>query len=173
MKVKNLSKKTLAIVISIVALLLVGAITVLAAVYIFDKEDPKTSTFVPSTVACSVTESSGSYSVSTSGSNIPTYVRVAVVAYFGDNSGNVYWQAPSISVGANSNWQKVGDFYYYKGSVAANSNVAFGNVTSSTPVPDGYSLKVKVLAENIQAEPAGAAQDAWGLVYNGSSWVTP
>lgn len=174
--VKKLSKKALAIVVLITALLLVGTITVLAAVYIWDRtpDENNVSTFVPSTVACSVSESEGVYSISTSGSNIPTYIRAAVVAYFADNSGNVYWQAPDISVDAEDKWELEGDgFYYYKGAVGADASVTFGTVTSSTEAPEGYTLTVNVLAENIQSEPAGAAQEAWGLIFNGSSWETP
>lgn len=104
-------------------------------------------------------------------SDIPAYIRAAIVVNWVDKDGNVYASVPdgvtytmTTTVGqSDSKWAKQGDYYYYTEPVAANGQTGY-LITSCTPDADaaakGYYLQVTILAEAIQAQ-GGAVQNAW------------
>ncbi|MGE4548346.1 MAG: hypothetical protein AB7C89_02210 [Intestinibacillus sp.] len=104
-------------------------------------------------------------------SNIDVYVRVALVPTWQDADGNVLPQtasASNLSFTLGANWFKGSDgYYYYKNAVAP--NVGTGNLADSiepTGGPAGAKMNLQVLSEVIQANPADAAQEAWGVTVN-------
>ena len=115
----------------------------------------------------------GNYTVSNvAASNIPAYVRFAVVVNWVDSDGNVWPYSVQDAYTVNANQcSKVGNYYYYNGICQPGDD---GFEVSVVPLKTmtGYSLQVQILAEGIQIVPETAAQDAWGVTYNGSAWST-
>lgn len=106
------------------------------------------------------------------------YIRAVVVVTWQNKDGAVYPEAPeagtdyTITYGT-TNWTQQGGFWYYNGVVAAGEATA-DLIDTCQPVeskaPDGYDLNVEILASAIQAEPAQAVQDAWGMQYQDGGW---
>ena len=116
----------------------------------------------------------GSYTVANvEASNIPAYVRFAVVVNWVDSDGNVWPYASQegthYTVTAN-NCSKVGNYYYYNGICQPNGSFTVTVVPQATLT--GYSLQAQILAEGIQVVPDSAVETAWGVTYNGSAWST-
>jgi hypothetical protein len=44
-------------------------------------------------------------------------------------------------------------------------------VTTTESAPAGYEFNVQILAEAIQCMPAGVVEDAWGVTFNGTTWI--
>lgn len=105
-------------------------------------------------------------------SDISVYVRVAVVVTWKDGSGNVYPQAPKIDTDYtwtlnSDDWFVKNGFYYYVKPVEASgttSNLLTNVKEVENKAPEGYNLSVEIITQAIQAEPADAVQDAWGVV---------
>lgn len=69
----------------------------------------------------------------------------------------------------NSNWQRGSDgYYYYNGTVAANTTVTLFTAYTATDGPDGAHLEMDIISQVIQAEGMGAtsAQDAFSKAAN-------
>lgn len=108
------------------------------------------------------------------------YIRAVVVVTWQNTEGEVYPAAPvadeDYTIEYGDQWSEHGGFYYYKGVVAADEST--GNlIDSCEPVkekaPEGYDLNVEILASAIQAEPAQAVQDAWGMQYqDNGGWTS-
>lgn len=103
--------------------------------------------------------------------DVPVYIRAAVSIYWNAEDGSVVAQAPventdyTIAWGSSSNWVKYGDLYYYLLPVdpGASTDLLIDRCTQLDITADGKSLVVDVLAQAIQAVPADAVQDAWGI----------
>ena len=93
-----------------------------------------------------------------------------------DKDGNVYGSATPTE-GTNyelepaNGWFEGSDgYFYYPTAIAAQNEtpVLFKEVTQSG-APDGCSLRLTILADGIQSEPADAVTQAWGVtVTNGT-----
>ena len=103
--------------------------------------------------------------------NIDAYIRVAIVANAVDADGNVTaGRAPTVT--PTSAWTQVGNYCYYNGTVAPgeSTSVLFeGSV-------DVSNAEINILAESIQVlggttGDGTAAQDAWGVSFNGTTWT--
>ena len=117
-------------------------------------------------------KTAGTYTIkNVDSSNIPAFIRAAVVVNWRDGDGNL-WAIPLVE-GVNytissPECTKIGNYYYYNGT--RNPNDGFNiTVTAGTP-KDGYVLDVKILAEGIQSLPTTAAKNAWGVEFNGTAW---
>ena len=117
----------------------------------------------------------GTYTISNAeSSNMPAYVRVAVVVNLQDAEGNLW--AVSATEGAEytvtaSNCSLLSDgYYYYNGILKAKET--FSITVAPKTLPAGYSLHVQVLAEGIQCVPDSAVQDAWKASFTDTSWKT-
>lgn len=171
------AKKT-TVVIFAVSLLLALAVGGTVA-YIAAKSALIKNQFQPAQVSCEVETNGDTIKVENT-SDVSAYIRAAVVVNWMDASGNVYGIAPKDSeykLQYGGDWQKVGDFYYYKAKVSApvskkDSDKVFtapliNGITVTGTAPDGYTLTVEVVAEAIQADGVGsdgktAAESAWG-----------
>ena len=167
--------KQVLLIVSALLVLAVGTTATLA--YLADKTGDLTNTFTPSAVTCQVNEqfngaAKSNVTIKNTG-DIAAYIRVAVVANWVKDGNVVQSTDVNFTLSTASGWFKEGDYYYYKKPVAAGSSTAdlfIGSlqaVNAVTTAPDsGCKLKVDILAEAIQSEPAQAVIDAWGSDVN-------
>ena len=98
----------------------------------------------------------------------PAYVRVRLVSYWKDDSGNVAPKASKdISFDLNdADWKENNGYYYYRKPLAGESttsNLIADNSKIEMTTEDGYKQVIEVLAEVVQATPAEAVKDVWGI----------
>ena len=187
---KKLNKKGIALLISAVLILSVAVGTTIA--FLVDSTEDVTDNFTPAKVACTViapTDSDSNWYVrndSEKGSNIDAYIRVAVIFNEENADGTLKWNgAIDATITHTGNWQKVENYYYYKGAVepGKTNNVKFGTITVTKIVIDENgeqqivditkNAKIQVLAEAIQSTPDDAVQTAWGVNYKEQNvWET-
>lgn len=170
-------KRSLVLVVSLLALLLVVAGGTLAWL---TAQDSVSNTFTPAHVSCEVKETFDGTTKSDvsikNTSDIPVYIRASIVVTWKDSSGNVYGQLPVAGTDYNMDIAAAGwvlkDGYYYCTSpvaVGANTPVLINSCTEvSANAPEGnYHLSVEVIAEAIQSQPDRAVEDAWGVTVSG------
>ncbi len=140
--------------------------------FLIASTDPLENEFAGSNVACEVKEADGAYQVKNTG-DIHAYIRVAIVATWQDADGNIYYQAPKVQIAGPEAFAKHGDYYYCTSPVVPEGTVGSIHVTQAEgeTAPAGYTLKVEVLAQAIQAD--GQDKDgkkpvtlAWGVEVN-------
>lgn len=107
--------------------------------------------------------------------NVSAYIRAAIVVTWKDAAGNTMPQAPGTgdyTLNIGSDWTKVGDYYYYDKSVAANDSTTklIDTCEPNKSYPDGRKLCVEVIGSAIQSEGMGAtsAQDAFAKAATGN-----
>ena len=105
-------------------------------------------------------------------SNIPVFIRVALVGNWADADGKICINhgstQPSFTCGTD--WGKGSDgFYYYKKSVAVGGETTdlLGSNIELTAATDGCSYQIEVIASAIQAQGNNdtdtAVYNAWGI----------
>ena len=112
--------------------------------------------------------------------NVKDYIRAAVVVTWQDAQGNVCGQAPQAGTDYSISWTKdgwisKGNYYYYTAPVAPGgaTGVLFTNCSPLKAAPaEGYALHVEIISEAIQAEPAAAVADAWGVTLNADGTIS-
>lgn len=179
----SISKKTALLLASLalIAGLAVGA----TVAYLIDDTSSVENTFQPAQVSCAIQENfdgkvkSNVYIQNTS--NIDAFIRAEVVVNWVNGDGEIV-PTPAgygyeLEIGAD--WTEQNGYYYYKSSVAADDKNASTTVDCTTdlivsayPTRDGikydpsgsdaYYLRVDILADAIQAEPASVVQTQWG-----------
>lgn len=173
---KRRSKKTGMLFLSLllVATMMVGG----TLAWLSTKSAPITNTFLPSKVACEVTESfngtvKSNVNVKNTG-DVDAYIRVKLVTYRvndeGDHIGGTA-KIPPFTPGAG--WVENGDYYYYTKSVAPGTKPAAALISSidligSYTDADGGKQVIEVMAEAIQANGVAdggtkAVVKAWGV----------
>ena len=116
----------------------------------------------------------GTYTITNvDSSNIPAYIRAAVVVNWRDGDGNLWAIPPVENVDYTVSYPectKIGNYYYYNGTRYPNEgfNITVSSTGTTNP---GYVLDVKIIAEGIQCVPDNAAQYAWGAMFNGTIWA--
>lgn len=178
---RKLNTKQLSLLIS---LLLVLTITVGGTLaYIITKTDMVTNIFKPTEVTCEVVEpgwedgklTKSKVTVKNTG-DVAAYIRAAIVVTWQNDQGQVLADVPvvgddytiTLKVGESEAWIESDGYYYHKTPVSAKQNtntsilVEECTVTGTAPV-DGYKLHVEIIADAIQAEPADAVTEAWGV----------
>ena len=187
MKTKSNKKRLLLILVASLALVAVATIGVLA--YMFRHAGAQTSAqpdgeFEMQDLTCEVVEvfdpDTGIKSSikGKNGGNGDCYLRLNLVSYWQDGDGNVVM--PSV-VGKPSklptieydigHWLKDpdNDIYYYKSPVAAGDETEDLLVRPITLVTETWDngqtvyQVVEVFIETIQADPADAVEDCWGM----------
>lgn len=155
-------RKTLIIVLSIILLVCIGVGATLA--YFANSTGPVINTFQSGTVGAEIDEdisgnTKNSITVKNTGS-VPVYVRVRLVSYFEDGSGNVLPQdSVSVSFTSGDNWKKIDSYYYYKLPVGAGDST--GNLLGSQ-LAMAENQVIEVLADTVQATPIDAIKEVWG-----------
>lgn len=184
---KIFPKKTLTALVSVALLLLVGSGSTLA--YLFTNTDSVKNTFTPAQVSCAVVENDQAYTSNTvnitnnnksnvtikNTSNVPAYIRAAIVVTWKKADGTVYAVSPKASeyhLEIGTDWTKSGDFYYFKSDVDADHSTSALIISAyqNSNAPTGYYLSIEIVAEAIQAEGMGvtSALNAWAKAASGS-----
>lgn len=167
---KRRSKKTGMLFLSL--LLVIGMVVGGTVAWLSTKSAPITNTFLPSKVACEVTESfngtvKSNVNVKNTG-DIDAFIRVKLVSYrtndAGDHIGGTA-ELPEFKLG--DNWVWYDGYYYYTLPVAAggtpNTNLTDSmTLTGSYNDTDGGKQAIDVMAEAIQSVPENAVKAAWG-----------
>ena len=177
------------------AIILVCALALVGLVYaaLRDTTSPVVNNLDPVVVTCLVNETfdgqtKTNVSVKNTG-DIPAFIRVKVVLNWTDSDGYETWFNGSADYGVSAtlasplNWTNengsatIDDgYWYYNGIVQPNADTAdlIASISEqfSAAVEDNpeYHLKVTILAEALQAAPLTAAEEEWGMTFNGSSW---
>lgn len=169
------------LLLTAMSLALVLGLTVgMTIAFVLTNTEALENTFVPAVVEISTQENYdsdanaySSFTVVNSGSNIPVYIRVAVVANWRNTGGNVCGgehdaAIPTITPGTD--WVLEADgYYYYTKPVAvgaATGNLLDGPLTMGTDA-DGCQTQFFFLASAIQAQGVKdgtgtpAYKDAW------------
>lgn len=176
-------KRSLVLVVSLLALLLVVAGGTLAWL---TAQDSVSNTFTPAHVTCDVEETFNGTAKSNvsikNTSDIPVYIRASIIVTWKDFSGNVYGQKPTSSdydmqMAKDSGWVLGTDGYYYYTSPVAVGDTTGTLISSCTEVAgkapaENYRLSVEIIAEAIQSQPDRAVGQAWGVKIAPNS-VTP
>ena len=135
-----------------------------------------TNTFLPSKVACEVTESfdgktKSNVNVTNTGDTY-AYIRVKLVTYRTNDQGQHIGgtaSLPTFTLGAN--WVSYDGYYYYTLPVAPGKSPE-NNLTDSMTLVDSYQdtdggkQAVDVMAEAIQSVPEAAVKAAWGAGFS-------
>lgn len=171
---KNIKKKPLVLLIC-AALLLTFTVSGTVA-YLVDASDPVENQFKPATVDITTEdkiENGAKKDVFIKNSStIPVYIRVAVIANWYNEAGEIvapwnedtYGQLP-----VSTDWTKQSDGYYYytKAVQPSEKSISFfttnGSYTPTPSVADAH-LEMTIIAQAIQTEPAdalNAAHWAW------------
>ena len=173
MKNRNRRKfiKSSLLLIAVVALLVAAVGGTVA--YLVTNTLPVVNTFTPATVDTEVTDNiSGNTKRDVqikNSSNIPVYMRVAVVANWYKAGEVVAPWNNYVGLGVTSDWTLRDGYYYYNGTVAAGAEVKLFDSYTATGGPDGAHLEMDIISQVIQAEPTRAVEGAWGFVPGSNS----
>lgn len=146
--------------------------------------DPVTNTFKMGEVTPKVTEDFTQHTevkkdvrVQNQG-DVPAYIRVALVATWEDENGNV--KPASLNDlhiqwadGRDTNWVVGSDGYYYHRAPVNGGDFTSYLITKAevdgTKEPAGYHMNLQVIADSIQAAPPEAVTTAWGVELDGGN----
>ena len=161
-------RKTLIIVLSIILVVCIGAGATLA--FFANSTGPIINTFQSGSAGAEIEETlSGNTKTEIKVHNTgktPVYVRVRLVSYFEDASGNVLPQdSPVVGFTSGDNWNYMDGYYYYKLPVGAGG---FTSDLLGTDVTMSAGQVIEVLADTVQATPASAVQEVWGV---SADWI--
>jgi len=182
-----MKKKTNKYVLALVILLILVASVGSVAAYMFKQTGTVNNILISAVVDCKVHEqvngapgeiTTGNITASSKDSikientgNVKAYLRVKLVSHWEDADGNIVAKAsqmPAIDYD-DGNWIKGNDdTYYYKNPVDATDGTDLTAELLKTPIElrksdEGYYQVIEVFAEAIQAEPADAVTEAWGV----------
>lgn len=180
MKQRASSKRKLTLAIAVVLLLCCAVAGTL--MYLIDKTNDVTNTFTAAKVTTKVNENfDGTVKKNVTAKNtgdIDAYIRIKLVTYRVNKDGdNIGGEATIPNFDPGSGWVKnsQGGFYYYTKPVKPDENPKTDLIGDSGITlqeyndTDGGKQVVEVIAEAIQAQPADAVYDAWGVtVSNGT-----
>jgi len=160
--------KSVIIVLSIILLVCIGVGATLA--YFANSTGPVINTFQSGTVGAEIFEEKTNTAktviqVKNTG-DVPVYVRVRLVSYFEDASGNVLAQdSASVSFTSGDNWKYSNGYYYYKLPVAGTHSTSD---LLGTDVTMSVGQVIEVLADTVQATPDKAVEQVWGVT---AAWI--
>ena len=174
-KLSGIQRKIIIIAAVIIAVATIAAVATVA--YLWTKTPPVENTFDPVSVSCKVNETFDGTTKSnvtvTNTGDISAYVRATVLAMWIDGDGNIHGGSTPVegkdytAVYGDTRWVKGTDGYYYYTSPLSASGTTAELIKSLSPVsesiPDGCTLRVQVIASAIQAEPAAAVTESWGV----------
>ncbi len=181
-----MSKRIRRLLIVLIALTTAAAVGVTLA-FMFKKAE-KTNIFVSGQVACTVHEKMDGAKVtgnSAAGSgkseirventgNVKAFIRIRLISYYADAVGNIVGMVSSeIPVLTLKNGWIAGENYTFYYLFPIEPGVMTGIlcepvVLGQTQLTDGTEVYqvLEVFAEAIQAEPATAVREAWGVLVN-------
>lgn len=158
------SKKPWAVLVSLA--LLVTAVLGVTVAWLTTNTDPVVNTFQPAQVSCEIIESfNGDKTAKESvkiknTSDVDAYLRVAVIANYVDEQGNIQAGVPEIAFQTAAGWTKGSDgYYYYQTAAIPGQEIEF--LANSMSLPDG--VQVTILADAIQATDAAVTAAGWQI----------
>ena len=157
-------KKAIAFLVLTIVLSVATVATTLA--YLIAKTNPIENTFTPPIIDVKIVGDNveGNYIQNTG--DVPIYARVAIVATWVNDDGQTYSTSPDIEVILKPDWMQGDDGFYYLTSTLATgaSSTPIESIVAPANTPDGYTLRVQVLASVIQATPVEAVENSWPAV---------
>lgn len=166
------AKKKLALLMALV-LLLVGGIGGTLA-YLLANTQEIENKFVPAGGGIEIIEEfNGQEKTNVKATNTgeyPVYLRATYVATLvSDADGSVVPQSPALNSSLGGDWTQDGTYWYYGAILQpGETSTNFINSISLVSPVEGCHLEVEVIFESVQAQPAEAVQQAWGVqVVNG------
>jgi len=143
--------------------------------YLATKTTDVVNTFTPANVPIEVVEETfdgeikENVTIKNNG-NIPAYIRATYVVNWANEDGEIWGTPPTATeytIEPGNSWKLIGGYYYHKTPVdaGASTNVFIVSCSLNDGVipPDGYSLRVDILAQSVQSEPETAMYDLWGV----------
>ena len=171
------------VLILLVPVLLVCVINGVYA-YITAKTANITNRFEPVQVTCQVEEEFDGHvkqdvRIRNTG-DIKAFIRATVVVTWVDDNGKILATAPVEGKDytvewSDGQWTKGSDGFWYHGAAVPPGVTTGYLIDTVTPVatPDGRHLQVQIFATAIQADPAEAAENAWGASVSGYVLTAP
>ena len=168
---KRMKKKSLLLVAGIVLMLTIAIGGTIA--YIVTDTVPITNTFEPGKVPITIGENtfdgktkSNVYVINKG--NVSAYIRAKIIVTWKNAQGEVSGTPVTASdynmVINNTDWTKVGDFYYYNESVEERGTTGYLIIsckkTDTATPPEDYNLSVEIIAESIQADGMDGVSNA-------------
>lgn len=176
---RNTRRSRQAALVAALALILVCAVGATTAFLLTQTSSVK-NTFTPSRVKCSVTEEFNGETKSnvnvTNTSDIPAYIRVKLVTYRVNESGQHIGGTATIpAFEPGDGWFEKDGYYYYDSPVEADDHPEAALINSITLKSyndaDGGKQVIEVMAEAIQSTPDTAVTSAWGVTVSGGKIV--
>lgn len=179
---KRKSSKALILLISILAILVVGAGATIA--YLATSTGPIENKFLPTQVTCDVIETfknnvkSDVKVKNTSTEGVPAFIRAEIIVNWVDSEGNVLAKKPilgedyALSINATPDsvggqWITDSNFYYYTKPIDSGAETGV-LISECKPLKacseEGYTLSVEVIASAIQTTPYKAIEESWNGV---------
>ena len=178
----RLSKREIVFIISAVLLVMITVGGTIA--YLTSATAPVENEFTPGKVSCEVIETfenniKKDVAVKNTG-NTEAFIRVAVLATFVDEAGNIFSQMPVEGVDYSIEfdtvkWTKGTDgFWYYREKVEPEkfTDKLINQAVSLDTAPEGYSCSIEIIATAIQANSESVVTSCWGAtVRNGYRYI--
>ena len=165
----KLTPKKLTVLLVLLALVLAAVGATYA--YLMSIAPPIENEFEPVFVSCEIEENGSRVTAKNTG-DITAYLRATViVSWVSTKNGNLYPATPQESIDYTLSltaydWAKGSDgYYYYTMPLASGASTSelYSALTELTEAPEGYELRVTVLASAVQAEPTTAVTTFWGV----------
>lgn len=115
--------------------------------------------------------------------DVPAYIRVALVATWEDENGNVKpaslsdltitWGGEGGNLG--DGWIQIGEYYYHQAPVNGQAYTGYlikEAKVDGTKEPAGYHMNLQVIADSIQAIPTSVVKDTWVVNLDGNGNIT-
>ena len=164
-------KRNLIIILSILLL-----ITVSTTIAFLSKKSTIDNNFILGTVSTQVDETfennvKEDVSIKNTG-NVDSYIRAFILISYKDEDGVILTDTPilntdySMTISNSTNWiySNTDGFYYYKLPVEPNNNTdILIDECRKLQSHNGKILNVDIITESIQATPADAVEEAWGV----------
>lgn len=173
---KKINTKLLALLAGMALLLTCTVGGTLA--YLTDKTGPVVNTFIPARLATTLAENAGEVVQIRNDGNVDAYVRVAVYGNWVKDGVIVAPWTGAVEIAKD--WMQGSDGYYYytkrlpvaaEGANNLTANLLAEPITQ-TGGPEGATLVLYVMHQAIQADPAAAAEQAWGVTVGVDGRIT-
>lgn len=165
-----------ALILLILTCVIVTAVIGGTVAYIIDRTITLNNTFTPAII-----DSAVSRSVVTNLGDVNSYARaMIVITWIREDGSATHAEAPILGADyaislSSDGWVKGSDGFYYYTLPITSGGSSPALITSCTQLrsgPDGYKMRVQVLASAIQAQPTSVVTEQWGVSVNEDGTLT-